>query len=124
MSQVSVSAAAKLVGKDRKTLYRLIKEGKLSATTGHNGARQIETSELIRVFGVIGEGCDTVDSGETVAMPQPETPGDTVRLAVLEAENRHLRERLAEKDQHIEDMRNAVRLLEFKRKKSWWKPWS
>jgi excisionase family DNA binding protein len=126
MSLVSISEAAKLVGRDRKTLYRAIKEGRLSATQDATGARQVDIAELVRVFGVF-----TVarDSGETVSLPQTETGQTTAdlkaRMAALEAENAQLRERVADKDRHIEDMRQTVRLLEHQspRRGRWW-PWS
>ena len=37
MTQISISEAAKLVGRNRKTLYRAIKEGRLSATQNATG---------------------------------------------------------------------------------------
>lgn len=123
MAQLSISDAAKLVARDRKTLYRLIKEGRLSATQDATGARQVETSELLRVFGAIKQ-LETLsetprDSRKTVSMSQHETPNETVRVALLEAELRHARDMreadkllLAAKDAQIEDLRNSVRLLE------------
>lgn len=123
MTQLSIAAAAKLVSRDRKTLYRLIKDGRLSATQDATGARQVETSELLRVFGELKQ-LETLsetprDSRATVSMPQHETPNETVHLALLEAELRHARDMLAAKetllaakDSQIEDLRNSVRLLE------------
>lgn len=123
MAQLSISDAAKLVARDRKTLYRLIKEGRLSATQDATGARQVETSELMRVFGELKQP-ETLsetprDSRATVSMSQHETPNETVRVALLEAELRHARDMreadkllLAAKDAQIEDLRNSVRLLE------------
>jgi len=124
MSQVSVASAAKLVGKDRKTLYRLIKDGKLSATTSDSGLRQVETSELLRVFGAFKESTDSRDSGATVSMSQVETPRETSEgpnIELLRVELRHARELAAAKDEQIQDLRTTIRLLEFKSKKSWWK---
>jgi excisionase family DNA binding protein len=115
MALVTVSEAAKLVSRDRKTLYRLIKEGKLSATVRDSGSRQVETSELLRVFGEMRQSEVSRDSRETVSMSQHETPDETVatglRLAVLEAELRHAKELLAAKDDQIADLRQLVRLL-------------
>lgn len=129
MSQVSISEAATLVGRDRKTLYRAIKEGRLSATQGVTGSRQVDIAELARVFGVFPVARD---SGETAEMPQNETPSTTIvtgdlkaKIAALEAENVQLRERIEDKDKHIEDMRNTVRLLGHTphKERSWW-PWN
>lgn len=114
MAQIGIAEAAKLVGRDRKTLYLAIKKGRLTATVNDSGVRQVDTTELMRVYGAFHK----VNSGATVEIPHDTTP----QIALLEMENRHLKERLAEKDQHLEDMRNTVRLLEHKApKKSWWK---
>ncbi len=123
MSLVSVVEAAALVGRDRKSLYRAIKQGRLSATTDATGAKQIDIAELVRVY---GELRDTRDSAETVTAPQVETIGEAARIAALEAEVANLRERLGDKERHIEDLRGAMRLLEHKpdqapQKKSWWR---
>ena len=119
MRQVSVSEAAQLVGRDRKSLYRAIKQGRLSATHNATGEKQIDIAELIRVY---GELSDRRDSVETVSTPQRETVNEIVRIAALEAEIANLRERLDDKERHIDDMRNAMKLLEYKaEKKRWWK---
>ena len=118
MAQVSIAEAAKLVGKDRKTLYRAIKGGLLSATKNPSGMSQVETSELIRFYGALKPTGTTLPQNATVAMPQDETANATPAtgaLAVLEAENRLLKEQ-------VQDLRNAVRLLEYHRK-TWWKFW-
>lgn len=39
----------------RSSIYRLIEEGKLSATTDHRGKKVVELTELLRVFGSIGQ---------------------------------------------------------------------
>lgn len=118
MALVSISEAAKLVGKDRKTLYRDATTGRLSVSQNATGARQVETSELIRVY---GELRDTRHSRATVAMPQHETvnatPETALKMALLEAENAHLKERLADKEK-------MILLLENKAvSKPWWKVW-
>lgn len=119
MTQLPISEAARLVGKDRKTLYRHIKQGKLSATTDATGCHNIDVAELSRVYGAFkGVGGQNA-TPQPVAMPQVATPNATPfeaqKIAVLESENTQLRERLADKERHIEDMRNTVRLLEYKR---------
>jgi predicted site-specific integrase-resolvase len=55
MAKMNISQAAKAVGKDRRTLQRHIKQGKLSCGVENNGSRLIDTSELIRVYGSISE---------------------------------------------------------------------
>lgn len=130
MALVSISEAAKLVGRDRKTLYRAVAEGRLSVSQNATGARQVDIAELARVFGDFPVACH---SGATVAMSQDATPNATdataslkAKIAALEAENAQLRERIEDKDKHIDDMRHTVRLLEHhpsKKNARWW-PWS
>lgn len=130
MSLVSVAEAARLVGKSRKTLYgTYIKTGKLSCVLADGGEKKIDTSELLRVFGAFVETKDKTDETAVESVPashdeivdrQSET---ALRLAVLEAENAQLKERLLDKDRHIEDMRQSVRLLEHKQQRASWWPW-
>lgn len=57
MAQLSISAAARAAGKDRGTIQRYIKSGKLSVSKDAAGATVIETAELLRVFGALkGDG--------------------------------------------------------------------
>ena len=116
--QVPIAEAARLTGRDRKSLYRDIKSGRLSATLGDSGTRQVAVSELLRVYGPFRGDGDKGDTPATVAMPQPETPDATaqkVRIAALEAELEQLRERLADKDKNLDDLRTTIRLLEYKK---------
>ena len=60
MAQLRIAAAARAAGKDRGTLNRYIKSGKLSTTKDASGCTVIETAELLRVFGELkGDGKDT-----------------------------------------------------------------
>ncbi|MDI2113909.1 hypothetical protein [Commensalibacter nepenthis] len=51
MPIVSISEAARLVNKSRKTIYKHIHQGTLSTVTTVDGSKGIDTSELIRVYG-------------------------------------------------------------------------
>jgi predicted RNase H-like nuclease (RuvC/YqgF family) len=146
MALVSVTEAAKLVGKSRKTLYAVyIKTGKLSCSLSENGEKRIDTSELFRVFGgfVKQDNLSIETSLVNVYHGQDENEKTsevdnalTTRLAVLEAENLLLKARLEEKDQnlerhlldkdrHISNLENAIKLLEvrFDKQYPWWKFW-
>ena len=78
----TVSQAAELVGKDRRTVYRHIKAGRLSCGFDEDGHQFIDTSELIRVYGA-------VTLPET-PMSQPVTPkmshGETANVTALIAD--------------------------------------
>ena len=55
MAKVNLSKAAKLVGKNRTTIWRHIKIGKLSSEKNRDGLPMVDTSELIRVYGEMRE---------------------------------------------------------------------
>ena len=50
MAVHTVTEAAKLAGVTRRTIYRYIKQGKLSSVVTDSNTTQIETSELLRVL--------------------------------------------------------------------------
>lgn len=52
MPKHKITEASQLVNKNRKTLQRYMSSGKISYETALDGNRVIDTSELIRVFGV------------------------------------------------------------------------
>jgi len=53
MSIVSISEASRLVNKSRKTIYKHIQQGKLSTITTVDDFKGVDTSELIRVYGIL-----------------------------------------------------------------------
>ncbi|MGI2103429.1 hypothetical protein ACRN9O_21935 [Shewanella oncorhynchi] len=53
MAKLNLSQAAKVVGKNRVTLWRHINAGKLSAERDRDGNPLVDTSELLRVYGVL-----------------------------------------------------------------------
>ncbi len=55
MAKLNISQAAKAIGKDRRTLQRHIKQGKLSCEIDSSGHKLIDISELQRVYGEIKE---------------------------------------------------------------------
>ena len=120
MALVSISEAARLTGKARSTLHKYIKQGKLSTTTDQNtGNKSIETSELIRVFGKISNLSTTEsDSIIPVSKLQQETPSTTqslqIKLQLLEQENAHLKAEKELLSKNLDDIRQAMLLIESK----------
>lgn len=120
MALVSISEAARLTGKARSTLHKYIKQGKLSTTTDQNtGNKSIETSELIRVFGKISNPSTTdSDSLTHVSKLQQETPSPTqslqIKLQLLEQENAHLKAEKELLSKNLDDIRQAMLLIESK----------
>jgi AcrR family transcriptional regulator len=92
MALLPLRQAADAVGVSRQTLYRYVKDGRLSATVGHDGQKQVDTTELLRVFGkldpvtvpetAVTESRDSPRQAETAA----ETVVDQVAAARMEVE--------------------------------------
>ena len=122
---LTVVEAARATGRNRKSIYRDIKSGRLSATVSVDGKKQIAVSELLRAYGEFPTSERHVTGGETVPTSQLETVEDValkVKVAALEAEVSQLRERLGDKDRNLEDLRASMRLLEHEklsRKRFW-----
>lgn len=53
MAQMTVRQAAEQVGVSRQTMFRKIKDGSISATVDNQGQKQIDSAELLRVFGAL-----------------------------------------------------------------------
>ncbi len=115
MAIVSISEASRLTGKTRATIHRHINTGKLSKTKDDTGVIGIDISELIRVYDI---KIDTSDACiDAVKIEQHNTVIDVdelntlkTRLAVLEAENHHLKD-------HVDSLKKAMLMLEHKEQK-------
>jgi hypothetical protein len=59
MALLSISAAARASGKDRNTIKRYLKDGRLSSAKDANGNMVIDSAELVRVFGALKSGGST-----------------------------------------------------------------
>lgn len=119
MAEVSISEAARLVKLSRSHFYKTyINTGRISVGRDFLGKPQIDTSELLRVFGKIGE--DIVGFIST----QEEITVESMKIQVLEKEIQHLKERLYEKDERINDLKQAMALIEHKKTgKAWYQFW-
>ena len=116
MAIVSVSEAARLVGKSRRTIQRDIAAGKLSKC---DNGKKLDTSELIRVYGSLLNAPN--DADKNAHMTQDVAPHMRIRLATLEAENAALKD-------HLGSLKQAILLLEYKehqateatKQRKWW----
>ena len=50
MTQLSIQQAADKARVTRQTIYKKINDGELSSTTDHRGNKQIDVTELLRVY--------------------------------------------------------------------------
>lgn len=112
MALVSISEAARLVGKSRRTLQRGIVAGKLSKC---DNGQKLDNSELLRVYGaflpVTNVAVESATMSQDVAGKSETMSQDVadmrVRLAALEAENAALKD-------HLGSLKQAMLLLENK----------
>ena len=124
MAIVSVSEAARLVGKNRRTIQRDIAAGKLSKC---DNGKKLDTSELLRVYGSLLNAPNDADKNahmtQDVALNIPPDVAEMrIRLAALEAENAALKD-------HVGSLKQAMLLLEHKeqqtstettQRRKWW----
>lgn len=124
MAIVSVSEAARLVGKSRRTIQRDIAAGKLSKC---DNGKKLDTSELLRVYGSLLNAPNDTDKNEHMTQDvAPSIPPNVaemrIRLAALEAENAALKD-------HLGSLKQAMLLLEHKeqqastettQQRKWW----
>lgn len=117
MAIVSISEAARLTGKDRRTIQRHIAAGKISHAANAKG---IDTSELLRFYGVfIAAPAAEVENDylpqQTAHIAAPDL--DMVNEA-LKAEVEKLKAVLDAKQEIIDTLKSAMRLLEDQRQKA------
>ncbi|MBI6550122.1 helix-turn-helix domain-containing protein [Xenorhabdus lircayensis] len=115
MALVSISEAARLIGKSRTTVHRYISNGKLSMCTGEHGDKKLDTSELLRVFGafksVHNEQGDNVTTEHHVTHENNISTGNTKQL---EQEIEHLKQLVTAQQSHIDSLKQAMLLIESK----------
>ena len=85
MAYVTIEEAAKLTGKSTQSLYRHVKQGKVSKH--HDG---FDTAELMRVYGALRNTNDTTVNFEKVSNE------NEIELSMLKRENELLRGNIEE----------------------------
>ena len=137
----SLSEAAKATGKNKTTIQRAIKSGKISASKGDGGSYEIDPSELHRVFPptVAQRDAQRIQSNDTQQAKSATKSSHIDRVVELEKELAVARERAngleAQKDQMadtINDLRKRLDSSETRvtalladnspKRSSWW-PW-
>lgn len=123
MTQVSISKAARLAGCTRSNLYKTyIHAGKLTVTKDHQGKPQVDTAELLRVFGSLqgdSQPSDTVGQELTPIVSTEETPYVKSLLAQLD----DAKEREQWYRQQIGELTNTLKQLEYTRPTLFWQKW-
>lgn len=101
---LSAKEAADQVGLTKAGIIKAIKTGKVSAQKDQNGEWKIEPVELFRVYAPVGS---SIQQPETTSLRQ-DMAENTEDTASLHVEIRLLRERLADKDDQIDDLRQRL----------------
>lgn len=101
MAMVGLSEAAKLAGKNRTTVFRAMKTGRLSFTVNDAGERRVDIAELQRVF-----PATVAHNGES-NMPH---------AAVLQAQNALLERQIALLERVNDDLRQRLDASEAERR--------
>lgn len=133
----TLSEAASATGKNKATIQRAIKSGKISAPKGEMGSYEIDPSELHRVFPPVAQRvAPTVNATMRNDAQHPHDFNDLQRIADLEKELAVMEERksgLEEQKRHLTDTVDDLRkrldssegrvlaLLNDQRPKGFWK---
>ena len=123
----TLSQAATATGKNKATVQRAIKSGKISAVKNSSGAYEIDPSELHRIFPSVAQRVAQHDISNETQRPDKYDETIQLKLDLLEAEREREREQL---QSTIDDLRarldrsedRITALLPAPTKRSWW-PW-
>ena len=72
MAELTLWEAARQVGVSRQSIYRMVKDGRLTATVRHDGQKVVDTAELLRVFG-------SLSPRQSPGQPETVAQGDSPR---------------------------------------------
>lgn len=131
MSNVSIRRAADLTGKSPDTINRAVNNATLSHTLNRNGHKEVDVSELARVFPLVKSVDDQASAADAPCPNQPQSDTQTEVLLLkqrlvnseevanmIKAERDRLIGQLADKQEVIRDMQKdhceTRRLLEHK----------
>lgn len=123
MAIVSISEAARLAGKSRKTIQRYVADGRISLSQRDAGRSGIDISELVRVFGELSQPAPALSHASESHHDAPPVPPEVaVLLASLQTENSVLKAQVEAQNANLADLRQSLRLLEHSPapKRRWW----
>ena len=100
MALLTVRQAALQVGISRQTMFRHIKQGKVSASLAHDGELRIDTSELLRVYGALQSPLQS-PSVTSSAARQSQATADTPETVALQIDVERLKAQLESKSAQL-----------------------
>jgi predicted transcriptional regulator len=110
MALVTITKASHLAGLTRQSIYRHIKQGKVSAITQNDGTKKIDTSELLRVYGEIK---DFNDDNVTIAAGNKVSKAVNVELLEYKIEvlEKQLKESEVRNDNSLEQNKSLTDII-------------
>ena len=112
MTQITILEASRLSGKSVKTIYRHIKEGKVSAILNQDNVKVIDLSELSRVYDLKTPITNNNDNLNRISTPLDEIPYLRKELELSHEIANSLKLLLIEKDKRIELLTYTPNTLE------------
>jgi hypothetical protein len=106
VSRISINKASQDFGVSRNTLYKYVKQGKLTK----DSEGKLDTSDLIRLFSKHVQSTQPLTQGDSVKTPQNEQ---------LKTENEQLRQQLAISEMRINELK--LQLDYVKQNEEWLK---
>lgn len=118
-TKYSISAASRLTGKSRTTLTKHIRQGKLSCELDDTGAKLVDVSELMRVYGDdfnldVEEGVSPSQSAASKALPRAEQGVQQtlhsvqLQLDLLTKERERERQQYQQQVEHLQSVLKQV----------------
>lgn len=102
----NISAAARMYGKPRKTLYRHMDSGRLSYSVNRDGSRSVNLAELVRCYGEPTQPMPQGVSEKSAEMSQVDTPSHLAgQVEYLVKLVKHQSEQLEAMRQQIEEIK-------------------
>jgi hypothetical protein len=105
---IGINEAARLTGKSKSVIWNKTKAGTLSSVSDGDGKKKYQVSELERVFGTLSTPEPRTErTGGVSNQTEPTERTEELRLKLAEAQKEveFLRERVKDKDERIEELR-------------------
>lgn len=107
MAKVTIAQAAEITGKSKSTIQRALKSGRLSYTLDDVGEREIDTSELERVYGGSKPANQkTKVDAESVIKAELQRAQDMLEMERVKMRCRSLEDQLHMTERQLLDMRD------------------
>lgn len=113
MAKLNITQAAREWNIARSTLQRAVKRGDVAVTTGENGVKTIDSSEMVRAYGA-ANGRSAVNLGTPSVTTNIEVEYLKKQVTVLERMIKLQETNLTEKERVIENQREMLTAF-FKR---------